>query len=406
MDALHRCKSDFYRLPGLRGGQSKADLSTSCPPSIGCQQLLVNVSGKGHVRLTTQSFLEHAMKIALSLEYTTTSDSNITLCPLQILLPTGFRKDDIVISSDGEIRCTIEETSSLPVDKHTRLHSVNNTRLIDTNIKSTEKETYMIAETLKICDENTDQEVKTERYTSETYTKGACISFDIDNADNEIAKNADFTDGAQNRKGHNRNSSDYMSVSNRSKVTDLCLSHIDCRKIAENNSQGFDVCDGLISFEDNSVAKADINSNRLGMEHSLNDLNRITPTSTQPQNHRSSTSSNETDTARKLSGGQAKEKTSIVANMKQSIQKGFTKLLDELDVMDLCDHLYERAVVDFKFYSTMFELHFSRRHVRDISRYLLLHLSRIGVCKDRMIDALYGSAEYRFIPVFFPEEKI
>ncbi|KAH3755248.1 hypothetical protein DPMN_189938 [Dreissena polymorpha] len=139
------------------------------------------------------------------------------------------------------------------------------------------------------------------------------------------------------------------------------------------------------------------------MEHSLNDLNRITPTPTQPQNHRSSASSNETNTARTLPGGQTKEKPSIVANMKQYIQKGFTKLLDELDVMDLCDHLYERAVVDFKFYSTM---HISRRHVRESLRYLLLHLSRIGVCKDRMIDALYGSAEYRFIPVFFPEEKI
>ncbi|KAH3755247.1 hypothetical protein DPMN_189937 [Dreissena polymorpha] len=61
MDALHRCKSDFSnviknRLPGQRGGQSKADISNSCSSSIGCQQLLVNVSGNGHVRLTTQEF--------------------------------------------------------------------------------------------------------------------------------------------------------------------------------------------------------------------------------------------------------------------------------------------------------------------------------------------------------------
>ncbi|KAH3755327.1 hypothetical protein DPMN_190018 [Dreissena polymorpha] len=46
--------------------------------------------------------------MVLSLEYTTTTDSKTTLVPLQILFPPGFRKDDIMISADGEIRSCIQ----------------------------------------------------------------------------------------------------------------------------------------------------------------------------------------------------------------------------------------------------------------------------------------------------------
>ncbi|KAH3755245.1 uncharacterized protein LOC127848858 [Dreissena polymorpha] len=403
MDVLHQCKSDLSSMIRQPGGISKADLSKNVPSDSGCQQVIVTVSGNGRVRLTTQSFIEPAINMVLSLEYTTTTDSNTTLVPLQILFPPGFRKDDIMISADGEIRSCIQETSSLSMSSCTSFHSENSTKLGYIDIDNLAKESSMIANRCKPCDENTDNESNNQRFSSYKHTQEAESLTDIYNPDSELVHNS-LSESAHNRKGHNRNSSDYMSVSNRSKLTESCSSQTDCKGIADKYSQGFDECDGLISLEDNTVVKADINTNRVGMEHSLNDLNWQTPTPL--ENDRTSAPSNKTDTTKTLPCGQRKENTSIIVNMKQSIQRGFTKLLDELDVMDLCDHLYERAVVDFKFYSTMFELHFSRRNVRDISRYLLLHLSRIGVCKDRMIDALYGSAEYRFIPVFFPEEKI
>jgi hypothetical protein len=97
---------------------------------------------------------------------------------------------------------------------------------------------------------------------------------------------------------------------------------------------------------------------------------------------------------------------SNVVCLKDSIRKSYTYLLDVLDLLDLCDHLYENYVLEMDFYQKMFDMCYEPRYIRSAKRSLLMHLSKRSVRQDKMINALYGSAQYQLIPYFFPEVKI
>lgn len=97
---------------------------------------------------------------------------------------------------------------------------------------------------------------------------------------------------------------------------------------------------------------------------------------------------------------------SSVVCLRDSIRKSYTYLLDVVDLLDLCDHLYENYVLEIDFYQKMFDMCYEPRYVRSAKRSLLMHLSTRSVRQDKIINALYGSAQYQLIPYFFPEVKI
>lgn len=90
----------------------------------------------------------------------------------------------------------------------------------------------------------------------------------------------------------------------------------------------------------------------------------------------------------------------------EAIRLSFTYLLDALDLLDLCDHLYEKYILDIEVYQKLFHMCFDPRHTRNAKRSLLMHLSTRTVQRDKLIDALYGSAQYQLIPCFYPDIKI
>lgn len=97
---------------------------------------------------------------------------------------------------------------------------------------------------------------------------------------------------------------------------------------------------------------------------------------------------------------------SNVSCLKDSIRKSYTYLLDVLDLLDLCDHLYENCVLEIDIYQKLFDMCYEPRYVRSAKRTLLLHLSTRSVRQDKMINALYGSAQYQLIPYFYPQVRI
>lgn len=93
-------------------------------------------------------------------------------------------------------------------------------------------------------------------------------------------------------------------------------------------------------------------------------------------------------------------------SLKSAIQHSYTYLLDMLDVLELCDHLYETCLLDINMYQKIFELCYEQHHVIYAKRYLLMYLSTRTICHDKFVDALYGSAQYQLIPLFYPGVNI
>lgn len=110
-------------------------------------------------------------------------------------------------------------------------------------------------------------------------------------------------------------------------------------------------------------------------------------------------------TFRKHANSDSWDNTSIVC-LRDPIRKSYTYLLDVLDLLDLCDHLYENYVLEMDLYRKLFEMCYEQRHIRNAKRSLLLHLSTRAVNQDKMINALHGSAQYQLIPYFYPEVRI
>lgn len=97
---------------------------------------------------------------------------------------------------------------------------------------------------------------------------------------------------------------------------------------------------------------------------------------------------------------------SNVSCLKDSIRKSYTYLLDVLDLLDLCDHLYENSVLEIDIYQKLFDMCYEPRFIRSAKRSLLMYLSTRSVRQDKMINALYGSAQYQLIPYFYPGARI
>lgn len=90
----------------------------------------------------------------------------------------------------------------------------------------------------------------------------------------------------------------------------------------------------------------------------------------------------------------------------EAIRQSYTYLLDVLDLLDLCDHLYEKYVISLAFYKKLFDMCLEPNHVRNAKRSLLIYLSTRAVKRESLIDALFGSAQYQLIPCFYPEVRL
>ncbi|XP_045162469.2 uncharacterized protein LOC123527207 [Mercenaria mercenaria] len=239
----------------------------------------------------------------------------------------------------------------------------------------------------------------------------------------------------RNKKTHRRNNSDFLQISG--KDLNIVDSDDESNKDIETKDCGTDVCsiDILLSGDSNEIGAlstgcfkcsnfTDITCEKCKAAAENKDLENPCRTDDaekdclklqdivdtvlrfekfKPADSESMLSPDTLPKAHESDWGQS---TCSVVCLKDSIRKSYTYLLDVLDLLDLCDHLYENYVLEIDFYQKMFDMCYEPRYVRSAKRSLLMHLSTRAVRQDRLINALYGSAQYQLIPYFFPEVRI
>lgn len=93
------------------------------------------------------------------------------------------------------------------------------------------------------------------------------------------------------------------------------------------------------------------------------------------------------------------------ACLKCAIRYNYTFLLNALVKTDLCDHLYEKGIIDLKFCSRQNNL-CRKEDYREAVRNVLMFLSTESICHDDFLHALYDSYLYMLIPYFYPGVQI
>lgn len=90
-------------------------------------------------------------------------------------------------------------------------------------------------------------------------------------------------------------------------------------------------------------------------------------------------------------------------SLQEAIRKSFTFLLQELDISKLCDNLYEKYVLDLDSYKELFDMWLEQSSVTNAKRLLLYNLSTRTVERENFIEALFGAAQDKLIPRFYPD---